>query len=142
MVLIIRNNRILSSRQSRIKRFLSYVHKDQSKSFQNESSHEQNKEVSTMSLVSVLGTLFLYSVAMFTLPFGAFFGMQHIMKTELQVDRFVSNCMSVFAAVITVNLIISCYAYQALHETDTDTDTETQQIADQPSKESLDKKID
>ncbi|KZC14239.1 Putative methyltransferase NSUN5 [Dufourea novaeangliae] len=75
-------------------------------------------ETPIMSLVTVLGTLFLYSIAMFTLPFAAFFGVQHIIKAEFHVDRFVTNCISVFAAVITVNLIIACYVYQALHEPD------------------------
>ena len=140
MVLIIRNNRILSSRQSRIKRLLSYVHKDQQKSHQREMSPDRSKQTPAMSLLSVLGTLSLYSMAMFTLPFAAFFGVQHIVQAELQVDRFMTNCISVLAAVITVNLIIFCYAYQAFHEPD---DTpEIKEIADQPSKESLNKKID
>ncbi|XP_076243550.1 uncharacterized protein LOC143184880 [Calliopsis andreniformis] len=140
MVLIIRNNRILSSRQSRIKRFFSYVHKDHSKSSEKEYPQEQSKDPSTMSLASVLGTLFLYSVAMFTLPFVAFFGVQHLMKTQLHVDRYVTNCCSVLAAVVTVNIIISCYAYHALHESDDTSDSD--EVADQPSKESLNKKID
>lgn len=70
-----------------------------------------------MGLLTVLGTLLLYSIAMFTLPFAAFFGVRHYMRLEFQTDTFATNCVSVLAAVVTVNLIISCYAYQALHET-------------------------
>lgn len=141
MVLIIRNNRILSSRHPRIKRFLSYVQKNQHKSNRKKNLAEQDKEQTTvMTLVAVLGKLFLYSVAMFTLPFAAFFGAQHIMKTEFHVDRFMSNCISVFAAVVTVNLIISFYAYQALHEPDNASEMDTG--VDTRSKESLNAKID
>ncbi|KOC62174.1 Putative methyltransferase NSUN5 [Habropoda laboriosa] len=86
-----------------------------------------------MSFVAVLGKLFIYSIAMFTLPFGVFYGVQHIMKAEFHVDRFVINCVSVFAAVITVNVIIACYVYQALHEPDNV--AEIKAIADQPSKD-------
>lgn len=64
----------------------------------------------------VLGTLLLYSIAMFTLPFVAFFSVQHYMRLEFHTDTFTTNCVSVSAAVVTVNLIIACYAYQALHE--------------------------
>lgn len=137
MVLIIRNNRILSSRQTRINRFFSYVDKNRERLGHNEFVCDRNKGPN-MSLTTVLGTLFLYSVAMFTLPFAVFFGVQHLMKVEFHTDRFVTNCVSVFAAVVMVNLIISCYAYQALHEPDNE--TESQEIVDHASKDSLNKK--
>lgn len=69
-----------------------------------------------MNLVTVLGTLFLYSVAMFTLPFVAFFGIRYFITLKFHTDTFATNCISVLAAVMTVNLIIFCYAYQALNE--------------------------
>lgn len=69
-----------------------------------------------MSTLMVFSTLLLYSIAMFTLPFVAFFGVQHYMRLEFQIDTFATTYVSVLAAVVTVNLIISCYAYQALHE--------------------------
>lgn len=140
MVLIIRNNRIFTSRQTRIKRFLSYVNKNRQKSNEKETFHEQSKEIPVMNLVTVLGTLFLYSLAMFTLPFVAFFGVEHIMKAEFNTDRFVTNCISVLAAVITVNLIIASYIYQAFHEPDNT--SEINEITDQPCKENLNKKVD
>ncbi|CAL7940077.1 unnamed protein product [Xylocopa violacea] len=142
MVLIIRNNRILTSRHPRIKKLFSYMHKNHQKQNHKENlSLDQNKDqIPIMSFVAVLGRLFLYSIAMFTLPFAAFFGAQHVMKAEFNVDIFVTNCISVFAAVITVNLIIACYVYQAFHEPDTATEFKT--VVDQPSKESLNEKID
>ena len=141
MVLIIRNNRILTSRHPRIKRLFSYMDKNQQKVNQKENSFDQNKDQGpVMTFVAILAKLFLYSIAMFTLPFAAFFGVQHIMKVEFHIDRFITNCISVFAAVITVNLIIACYVYQALHEPDNA--SEIKAIADQPSKDSLNEKID
>lgn len=93
-----------------------------------------------MDSVAVLGTLFLYSIAMFTLPFVAFFGVQHIVLSNFQTDSFVTNCVSVLAAVVTVNLIISCYAYQALHESIQEKEQTEDQVEVEP-KESLNKKI-
>ena len=139
MVLIIRNNRILTSRHPRFKRFLCYIHKNQQK-LHRKNNPNQNKKIETMSLTTVLVKLFLYSLAMFTLPFATFFGVQHVMKVEFQVNRFATNCISVFAAVITVNMIIACYVYQALHEPDNTDEVET--TVDQPSKDDLNKKID
>ena len=71
-----------------------------------------------MTLVAVLGTLFIYSTAMFTLPFVAFFGVRHLMTNEFNAENFTTNCVSVLAAVVTVNIIIASYAYKALHEPD------------------------
>ncbi|KOX74881.1 hypothetical protein WN51_13442 [Melipona quadrifasciata] len=108
---------------------------DQQRANQKESFPDQNKDQGPiMTFVAVLRKLFMYSMAMFTLPFIAFFGVQHIMKVEFHVDRFVTNCISVFAAVITVNLIITYYVYQALHEPDN--------VNDQPSADDLNDKID
>ncbi|XP_017880378.1 uncharacterized protein LOC108625128 [Ceratina calcarata] len=139
MVLIIRNNRILSSRHPKFKRLFSYMNKSQQKQSHKEISSDQSKDQvqPVMSFVGVLSKLFLYSCAMFTLPFASFFGVQHIMNTEFHVDRFVTNCISVSAAVITVNLIIAFYIYQAFQEPNDETITD-----DHSSKESLNEKID
>lgn len=77
---------------------------------------------------------------MFTLPFAAFFGVRHYMRLELQTDTFVTNCVSVLAAVVTVNLIISCYAYQALHEA-VEVKKDSEEENRMESKENLNKKI-
>lgn len=92
-------------------------------------------------LAAVLGTLFLYSVAMFTLPFVAFFGIQRFMVLEFQTDIAVTNYVSVLAAVVTVNLIISCYAYQALNESIEEKERSEDEL-EVVSKENLNKKVD
>lgn len=66
--------------------------------------------------------LFLYSVLMFTLPFGAFFGVRHVLADQFGITGFPNTCYSVFSAVIVVNLIIILYAYKGYHETEYDTD--------------------
>lgn len=81
-----------------------------------------NFNILTMSLLTTLMALFFYSTAMFTLPFAAFFGVQHVMTTEFHTDRFITHCVSVTAAVITVHLIIFCYVYKAFHEPDDESD--------------------
>ena len=114
MVLIIRNNRIQSRRHSRISNFLSYVVPKSKKKLVTEKEKESTFIMT--DTVKVLGVFFIYSIAMFTLPFVAFYYARHIMETEFQTDRFVTNCVSVTAAVIVVNFIIGIYVYQALHE--------------------------
>lgn len=72
--------------------------------------------------VDVLGTLFLYSVGMFTLPFIAFFSVSHFLTEYFSVNSFTRNVWSVVAAVIVVNIIIFMYAYKAYHEKEYDED--------------------
>lgn len=78
---------------------------------------EQSKQA-----VLVLAQLFLYSVAMFTLPFVAFFGMRHILTDYYPVDRYLVTMWSVISAVVVVNFIICMYAYRAYHEKEYDDD--------------------
>lgn len=114
MVLIIRNNRIQSRRHYKIKNFFSYVVPKDKKTLVTEKEKESSFTMS--KIVEVLGTFFLYSLAMFTLPFLAFFGVRHVMITKFDAETFVTNSVSVFASVIVVNIIIGVYAYKALHE--------------------------
>lgn len=76
---------------------------------------------------------------MFTLPFAAFFGIQRLMILEFQTDTTMTNYISVLAAVVTVNLIISCYAYQALNEP---IEEQGENEVRLESKEILNKKVD
>lgn len=76
-----------------------------------------------MGRLPILTTFALYSIAMFTLPIIAFFGAQHVITTKFHTDRFITHCISVTAAVITVHLIIFCYIYKAFHEPDDESDT-------------------
>ncbi|KAF3425199.1 LOW QUALITY PROTEIN: hypothetical protein E2986_07276 [Frieseomelitta varia] len=67
---------------------------DQQKVNQKESSPDQNKDQGAiMTFVAVLGKLFIYSMAMFTLPFVAFFGVQHIMKVEFHIRDELHFCV-------------------------------------------------
>lgn len=67
--------------------------------------------------LNVFIILFLYSCAMFTLPFVAFFGAQHACSDYLFLENtFTINVVSVFSAVLVVNFIIILYAYQAFRE--------------------------
>lgn len=72
--------------------------------------------------IAVLYLLF-YSTLMFTLPFAAFYGVKHLLREQYKVfDEFTLNAWSVFAAVLTVNLIILLYAVKAYVETEYDDD--------------------
>ncbi|CAB0043395.1 unnamed protein product [Trichogramma brassicae] len=141
MVLIIRNNRIQSRRHSRINLLSKTVYKSKQNSKDNSETESEDKKSIIMSRVtSVVNTFFLYSLAMFTLPFIAFFTAQHIMNTKFHADIFVTNCVSVVSAVIVVNLIIGVYAYKALHEQDEESKGSSD--TSDPVSDSTDKKTD
>jgi putative methyltransferase len=54
--------------------------------------------------------LLFFSILMFTLPFGAFYGTKHILQEYFHLDTFQTTCWSVLAAVFTVNIVIGLYA--------------------------------
>jgi hypothetical protein len=54
--------------------------------------------------------LLFFSVLMFTLPFGAFFGTRHALQEYFGVYGFPNTCWSVLASVVTVNIVIALYA--------------------------------
>lgn len=90
-----------------------------------------------MSSSNAYLTLFFYTVLMFTLPFVSFYGTKHYLITHYEFTEFECNCISVIAAVITVNLIIASYVYKALNEPD---DTkESEDSTDQQEIENHDK---
>lgn len=74
----------------------------------------------TKRVTLVLANLFLYSVAMFTLPFITFFGIQHILTDLYPIDTFPRTVWSVFSAVMVVNIIIFIFAYKAYYEKEYD----------------------
>lgn len=65
---------------------------------------------------SALFWLLVFSTAMFTLPFAAFFLVRHYLKEYFELDVFAINCGGVLAAVITVNLVIVAYAIKGYRE--------------------------
>uniref|UniRef100_A0A182TAC2 Vacuolar ATPase assembly integral membrane protein VMA21 homolog n=1 Tax=Anopheles maculatus TaxID=74869 RepID=A0A182TAC2_9DIPT len=60
--------------------------------------------------------LLVYSFAMFTLPFGAFYGTRHVLADHFHIEGFHNTCGSVLAAVLTVNVIIMLYAFRGFRE--------------------------
>ena len=115
MVLIIRNNRLQTRRHNKINQLLPCIIAKASKNPKDQIPIEREK-LNMPSHIKILNTFFLYSLAMFTLPFLTFFGVKHIMTVEFHADPFVANCFSAISAVIVVNLVIGFYAYHALHE--------------------------
>lgn len=71
----------------------------------------RNRETNTTVLV-----LLFYSLLMFTLPFGAFFGVRHYLGEYLHVYGFPNTCWSVLSAVVTANLVIIAYVYRAYRD--------------------------
>lgn len=76
----------------------------------------------TKQAVIVLANLFLYSVAMFTLPFIAFFAVRHVLTENYPGETFMVNAWSVASSVVVVNIIIVAYVYKAYHEKEYDED--------------------
>lgn len=74
----------------------------------------------TKQAAKAMALLLFYSVLMFTLPFGAFYGTKHVLQEMYHIDGFTNTAFSVLASVITVNLIICLYVYQAYHEPEYD----------------------
>lgn len=76
----------------------------------------------TKQIALVLGSLLIYSIAMFTLPFVTFFGVRHVLTTNYPGETFLVNVWSVASAVVVVNIIIGAYVYKAYHEKEYDED--------------------
>lgn len=74
----------------------------------------------TRQATKALAILLFYSFLMFTLPFCAFFGTKHCLTDYFNVTGYENTVCSVLLAVVTVNVIIVLYAYQAYHEQEYD----------------------
>lgn len=57
--------------------------------------------------------LFFFSILMFTLPFGAFYGIQHYLQLHYDLEQFEVTCWCVLGAVLTVNIVIGLYVWVA-----------------------------
>lgn len=64
----------------------------------------------------VVSYLFLYSIAMFTMPFIAFFTTRHFMKVYFDIEDFSNTVVSVLTAVAVVNIVIALYVRHAVNE--------------------------
>lgn len=79
-------------------------------------NHSEISDVYSRNETSALLHLLFYSILMFTLPFGAFFGTQHLLHEYTNLSEFVVTSMSVTSAVITVYIVIALYIYKAYNE--------------------------
>lgn len=67
--------------------------------------------------LNILGKLFFFSVLMFTVPFGSYYGVKYLCTEYLAEDDTNLNIiLPVFGSVITIWMIISIYAYSAYRE--------------------------
>lgn len=67
---------------------------------------------------SALLYLLFYSILMFTLPFGAFFGTQHLLREHTDYSSQTITTLSVISSVVMVYIVIGLYVYHAYHEKD------------------------
>lgn len=67
---------------------------------------------------SALLYLLFYSILMFTMPFGAYFGTRHLLEIYTDYSSSTIMMLSVVSSVITVYSIIGLYAWHAYHEKD------------------------
>lgn len=74
----------------------------------------------TRQATAAILVLLFFSTLMFSLPFGVFFGIQHVLKVYFDITGFQNTVASVLGAVVTVNLIIVAYVYYAYKEQEYD----------------------
>lgn len=73
-------------------------------------------DVDPLEQPRVFVKLFLHSVAMFTLPFVAYFFTKRVVVEEYDMTSEQAYIYGAIAAVLTVNIIIGSYVYQAIVE--------------------------
>ncbi|KAK7790245.1 hypothetical protein R5R35_001047 [Gryllus longicercus] len=66
--------------------------------------------------VKVLAVFLLYSMAMFSVPFAAFFGTKYTLKHSFHIEGFANTAWSVVVAVVVINVIILMYACRGYEE--------------------------
>lgn len=67
---------------------------------------------------AALGKLFFFSILMFTLPFGGFYGTKHLLTEHFATNGFKNTIYSVVVSVIIVNMIIAAFTYIAFKDDD------------------------
>lgn len=91
--------------------------------FQGEWKQDATVDINAENLINkqVIVTLvwfMFFSMLMFTLPFGAFFGTRFVLTKYTMLSDFEVTSLSVVSAVVTIYMIIGIYAYKAYHEDD------------------------
>lgn len=79
---------------------------------------ERTEILISKQATSALLYLLFYSILMFTLPFGAFYGTRYFLREHTDYSDFTITSLSVTSSVITVYIIIGLYAYKAYTEED------------------------
>lgn len=74
----------------------------------------------TRQAAKAIALLLFFSVLMFSIPFLVFFGTRHYLTDHFHLQPFETNAISVFASVISVNIIIGIYVYIAYKEPEYD----------------------
>lgn len=77
-----------------------------------------NERMISKQASSALLYLLFYSILMFTLPFGAYFGTQYLLVLHSDFSQFAITSISVCASVAAIYVIIGLYACHAYHEKD------------------------
>lgn len=90
---------------------------------QTSADHEELIPYHTKQASFALLYLLFFSILMFTLPFAAFFGTRHALQEYLDITGFTNTCWSVFAAVLTVNIVIALYAISGYLESKREEET-------------------
>lgn len=101
---------------------------DEAPSYDPQTERDISKQASSALLL-----LFFYSVLMFTLPFGAFFGTRYYLFTHTDYSEFAVTSLSVISSVITIYIIIGLYAWQAYREQDVVIPDQTNPVGSTPS---------
>ncbi|XP_048522974.1 uncharacterized protein LOC125504666 [Dendroctonus ponderosae] len=96
----------------------------------------------TRQAARAVALLLFFSFLMFTVPFLVFYGTKHVALEYWHLDTFQSNAISVFTAVLSVNVIIGIYAYIAYKEPDYDSEGNIVLETPAEPKEQLDLKED
>lgn len=65
---------------------------------------------------SALRQLFIYSLAMFTLPVASYFGTIRVFDEYFNIPKSESYIYAVVVAVVVVHIIIIAYIYKAFHD--------------------------
>lgn len=74
----------------------------------------------TRQAAKAIALLLFFSVLMFSIPFLVFFGTRHYLTEHFHLEPFETNAISVFTAVVSVNVIIGIYVYIAYKEPEYD----------------------
>lgn len=82
----------------------------------NKDRHMEAKIEHSANRTSTFCTMMFYSVAMFTLPFVAYFMAKNGAESQFYVASHKSYLWGVVASVIMVHIIIFGFVYEAFHE--------------------------